>query len=228
MRCQTHIIHAAWLVLFILGAICKDASADVLIGTNGERFVGRILEETTDRVVFDSESGGRLVVPRSHIQDLQRGSSVGEISTNQVPTSVASSTAATNTAWQPPGVGKDGFDWIQLKSGEWLKGHLDYVQNKKVQFESDELEDLSLKFKDVRRIYSAKPMYAKFDNREQLYGSVIVSNDVVEVFGPEQVELSRDQLTGITPGGSREIEFWSGKANIGLNFQSGNTKEETL
>ena len=56
----------------------------------------------------------------------------------------------------------------------------------------------------------------------------MVSNDVVEVFGPEQVTLPRDQLTGITPGGKREFDFWSGNLNVGLSLQAGNTKQTTL
>jgi putative salt-induced outer membrane protein YdiY len=40
--------------------------------------------------------------------------------------------------------------------------------------------------------------------------------------------LPLDQLTGITPGGKREIDFWSGNANIGLNVQSGNTRQVSL
>jgi putative salt-induced outer membrane protein YdiY len=124
-------------------------------------------------------------------------------------------------------VGKDGFDWIQLKSDEWLKGHLNYVQNKKVQFESDKLEELTLKLKDVRQIHSSKPMFAKFDGRDQIYGMVALSNEVVQVVGPEQVELPREQLTGITPGGNSELEFWSGKINLGINLQEGNTKQAT-
>jgi putative salt-induced outer membrane protein YdiY len=71
-------------------------------------------------------------------------------------------------------------------------------------------------------------MFTKFDGREQVYGTIILSNDWVDVFGPEQVQLPRSELTGITPGGSREIEFWSGKLNVGVNLQEGNTKQATL
>jgi putative salt-induced outer membrane protein YdiY len=42
------------------------------------------------------------------------------------------------------------------------------------------------------------------------------------------VSLPRDQLTGITPGGKREIEFWSGNLSIGLSLQSGNTRQVNL
>jgi putative salt-induced outer membrane protein YdiY len=205
---------------------------DVLIGTNGERFAGRVLEETADTVVFDSELGGRLTIPRSRIQEIQRtppaqpSAVPKQASTISAP--VTNAAASTNLAWRPPGVGQDGSDWIQLKSGEWLKGRLRYVQERKVEFDSDQLKEESLDLKDVRQIYPANPLFIKFHDRDQLYGKVAVSNEVVEVVGPEQVTLPRDQLSGITPGGKREMDLWSGNLNIGLSLQSGNTKQANL
>ena len=206
--------------------LISPVKADVLLGVNGERLVGTILEETADSVIFQSEIGGRVTVLRSRIRELQRTPATQGAQTNAFQ--AGQPAASMSGLWQPPGVGKDGFDWLQLKSDEWLKGHLDYVQDKKVQFESDKLEDLTLDFKDVRRLYSAKPMFIKFDQLEQVFGTVIVSNDVVEVIGPEQLQLPRGQLTGITPGGTREINLWSGKANIGLSIQGGNSKQANL
>jgi putative salt-induced outer membrane protein YdiY len=135
---------------------------------------------------------------------------------------------STNLSWLPSAIGHDTEDWIQLKSGEWLRGRLRYIQQRKVEFDSDELKDLSLDLKDVRQVYPSKSLFTKFNNRDQIYGKVVLSNAVVEVLGPEQVTLSRDQLAGITPGGSREIDFWSGNLNIGLNLQAGNTRQTTL
>jgi hypothetical protein len=40
---------------------------------------------------------------------------------------------------------------IQLKSGEWLRGRLYGMQNRKLEFESDELDDLVFDWKDVHR-----------------------------------------------------------------------------
>ena len=222
-----HFPFGSWALFVLAVVIAIRAQADILIGSNGERVVGKVREETQDAVIFRSEIGGRLTVPRASIRELQRTSSIESTHTNLPPDTISSPSAITNATWMPPGVGKDGFDWIKLKSDEWLKGHLDYLQNRKIQFNSDKLEDLTLKSKDVRQIYTGEPMFTKFDGREQLFGTVIVSNEVVRVFGPEQVELPRDLLTGITPGGNREIEFWSGKATIGLNLQSGNTKQTT-
>ena len=135
---------------------------------------------------------------------------------------------STNLSWLPPAVGHDTADWLQLKSGEWLRGRLYYIQQRKVEFDSDELDDFTLDLKDVRRVYPANPLFTKFNGRAQVFGKVVVSNDVVEVFGPEQVTLPRDQLTGITPGGKREFDFWSGNLNVGLSLQAGNTKQTTL
>jgi hypothetical protein len=213
------------LVFFVASLVVPlTCSGDVLIGLNGERFVGKIISETTDAVVFESEIGGRMTVPRSRIRELQRAPQTP--GTNQPSSSTTA--ALTNASWRPPSVGKDGFDWLQLKSDEWLKGHLDYVKDKKVQFESDKLEDLTLDLKDVRQIYSSKPMFAKFDRKEQVFGTIVLSNDLVQVIGPEQVKMPRSQLTGITPGGSREIEFWSAKLTLGFNLQEGNSKQATF
>jgi len=217
------IFNRAFFCLVLL-TVYPSAMADVLIATNGEQFIGKVLEETSDSVTFLSETGGRFTVPRQRIRQLQRMTPVQNEATNRV----FSSSASTNASWRPPGVGKDGFDWLKLKSDEWLKGHLDYVQEKKVQFDSDKLEDLSLELKDVREIYSAKPMFIRFHGREQLYGTVAVTSNLVTVVGPEQIQLPREQLTGITPGGKRELDLWSGKVNLGLNLQSGNTKQVTF
>jgi putative salt-induced outer membrane protein YdiY len=213
-------------------SVALSARADVLIGTNGERFVGKVIEEKTDALVFESEIGGQLTIPRTRIREIQRTLPAEPSQPANVPSQAAITSAPltdadarANLTWQPPAVGHDGADWIQLRSGEWLRGHLKYVQERKVEFDSDELKDLALDLKNVRQIYPAKPFFAKFEGRDPIYGTVVVSNDVVQVLGPELVSLPRDQLTGITPGGTKEINFWSGKASIGLNFQSGNSKQ---
>lgn len=209
--------------------------SDVLLGTSGERFVGKVVEETADAVVFDSELAGRLTIPRSRILKLEPTAPAapsppsGIVTPTPAPLLAATNLINSNDLdWRPPGVGIGKSDWIQLKSGEWLKGRLRYIQQRQVEFDSDEVDDLSLNLKDVRQVYPANPMFTKFDDRDQIYGQVVVSNDVVQIIGPEQVSLPREQLTGITPGGTREIDFWSGDLSVGLSLQSGNTRQVTL
>ena len=224
-------VFSLWLAL-ILAAFGLPARADVLIATNGERFVGTVIEETTNAVVFQSDLGGRLTLSPAQIRKLDRFVP-GE--TNAPPVSVAGSTnrppptASTNLFWLPPGVGHDGADWVQLKSGEWLRGQLKYIQDKEVEFDSDELEEQTLKLKNVRQVYTTHRMYTLFEGQEPFYGKVVVSNDIVTVLGPEAVSQPLELLTGITHGGGKTgIRNWSGKAVVGVSLQSGNNRQTTV
>ena len=62
----------SWLWALVLAAFALPARADVLIATNGERFVGTVIEETTNTVVFQSDLGGRLTLYPSEIRKLER------------------------------------------------------------------------------------------------------------------------------------------------------------
>lgn len=224
---KRRLILSAWLAT-VFCSLVLPARSDVLLGTNGDRITGKVVQETAESVVFDSELGGRLIVPRAQVRTIQRTNSIEPGPIPSGGEAISNAQAPTNLPWGPPVIGHDQADWIQLKSGEWLKGRLQYIQHRKVEFDSDELKDLSLDLKDVRQVYPVNPFFTKFDGREQIYGVVVISNDVVRVSGPEQVSLPREQLTGITPGGNRELDFWSGNLDISLAFQSGNTRQATL
>ena len=204
---------------------------DVLVGTNGERFIGTVIEETATNVVFQSELGGRLTLAKMQIRELQLAPPVG--SKNPTPsidtTNISAAQSGTNLlSWKPPGIGHDNADWVELKSGEWLRGQLKYIQNKQVEFDSDEMDEQTLKLKNVRSVYTAHPMYTQFENRQPVLGMVVVSNEAVNVTGSNSLALNRDQLIGITPSGGRTgIRDWTGSATLGISLQSGNYHQST-
>lgn len=222
-----------WLAL-ALSLLPAGSRADVLVGTNNEQFVGKVISETPDRVVFESELGGRLTFPRARIRELIRtpppAPTPSAPVTNDVPLSpqLFNLAVSSNLLWSPPALGIDGSDWVQLKTGEWLRGQLKYVQEKKVEFDSDELGDLSLKLKNVRQIYPFQPMYAKFEGLEPAFGKIVISNGLVSVRGPEQLTRSREELIGLTRSGIKGIKDWSGKLSVGLSLQSGNKHLATV
>jgi hypothetical protein len=216
-----------WWCSLLFATLPLLAHGDLLVSTNGERFVGTVIEETTSNVVFVSELAGRLTFPRSKIEELKHTAPVTV--TNATMVSVVVTNSPTNTiSWKPPGVGHDGSDWLQLKSGEWLKGDLKYIQNKEVEFDSDELDQQTIKLKDVSKLYTAHRVFTKFEDLEPVYGRVVISNELVTVNGSEPLSLHRDLLMGITPsGGKTGIRNWSGDAVVALSFQSGN-KSQTM
>ncbi len=214
------------LALLVSLALGLTTRADVLVGTNGERFVGRIIQETATNVVFESEFAGRLTFPQSKIRDLEH---TAALTASNSPAVAVRPPAPTNqVAWKPPGVGTDGADWVRLKSGEWLKGEMKYIQNKEVEFDSDEMDMQTLKLKDVSQVYTAHRVFTQFEDHPPAYGKVIISNDVVNVLGAEPLALDRELLIGITPSGGRTgMRNWSGNLNLGLNLQSGNNHQIT-
>jgi hypothetical protein len=222
----------SWLWAAVLAAFALSVRADVLIATNGERFVGTVIEETTNIVVFQSNLGGRLTLYPTEIRKLERivpGETNAPLAPVVVSTNRPPPTASTNLAWVPPGVGHDGADWVQLKSGEWLRGQLKYIQDKEVEFDSDELDEQTLKLKNVWQVYTTHRVYTLFEGQEPFYGKVVLSNNIVTVMGPEAVSQPLELLTGITPsGGPTGIRNWSGKAVVGVTFQSGNNHQTTV
>ena len=135
--------------------------------------------------------------------------------------------ARTNSAlpalsWVPP---EDSFDWIQLKSGEWLKGQIKALQDRKLEFDSEELKILKFDWKDIRQVRSSRLLDVLFVNGQKVSGPVTVTPEEVTIGGATSQMHPRDQLLGLTPGGSKEREYWSGKASLGLTVRAGNTEQ---
>ena len=58
-----------------LAAWGLGAPADILVGTNADRFTGKVVRETPEVVVFESELAGRLTILRDgRAQQQSRGS----------------------------------------------------------------------------------------------------------------------------------------------------------
>src|SRR5437867_1784484 len=124
-------------------------------------------------------------------------------------------------SWAPP---EDGFDWIQLRSGEWLKGRIKAMQERKLEFDSEELNELTFDWKDIRQVRSPRILDVLFVGGEVVSGPVTVTPEQVAVGGAASRVFPRDQLQSLTPGGSREWNYWSGKLSLGLTLRKGNTE----
>ncbi len=129
---------------------------------------------------------------------------------------------APDLSWVPP---EDTFDWIQLKSGEWLKGQIKAMQERQIEFESEKLKGLTFDWKDIRQLRSPRIVDVLLKDRTQVSGPVTVTPDEVRVDGAEPRVFPRDRLQSLTPGGSKERNYWSGKGSLGLTARSGNSKQ---
>ena len=118
------------------------------------------------------------------------------------------------------------FDWVQLTSGEWLKGEIKSMYNDSLEFDSDKLDLLNIDWEDVKYLKSYRPSEINIEDSEPLTGSLQISGDKVTITDGENVqEFDRFDLISLTPSGEREADLWALKFTLGLNVRSGNTDQ---
>ncbi|MEM1184789.1 MAG: DUF481 domain-containing protein [Planctomycetota bacterium] len=139
------------------------------------------------------------------------------------------------TAWaqptgvEPPEPGTDGFDWMQYKNGEWLKGELRDLQDDDMEFESDEFATHSLDFDDVHRYVSGGDNTVGLIDGSSVTGRVRIEGDVVRVVTSDGIEtFRRDQVRSIVTGRKARGAFWSGKLSFGTDFVRGNVDQTDI
>ncbi len=74
--------------------------------------------------------------------------------------------------WETP---DNTFDWIQLNSGEWLKGEIRAVQDRQIEFESEKLNALTFDWEDIRQLRSPQLIDVFFVDNTQVSGPVTVT-----------------------------------------------------
>jgi len=129
--------------------------------------------------------------------------------------------------WQPESPAPpmpEKFDWIQLTSDEWLKGEFIVMYDEVLEFDSDEMDLHEFDLEDVRHVRTAQIVQVGLVNREVVIGKLYIDGDDVRVIGEQQRRLHRSEILSITAGEPKEINYWSGKATLGLNVRRGNSE----
>ncbi|EAR22441.1 hypothetical protein NB231_11914 [Nitrococcus mobilis Nb-231] len=140
-----------------------------------------------------------------------------------------SENSKTKGPWAPPEPSHIEYDWIQLDSGEWLKGDLERLRDRKVDFDSDKLNDLAVDFSDVARFHLPRPHAYRLENHAVYRGVAEMRDGLVRVrTTSEIVEFHRDELVSIVQGKGRERDRWSTQLSTGFATRQGNTNQVDL
>ena len=123
------------------------------------------------------------------------------------------------------------YDWIQLTSGEWLKGDFKVLYDGVVEFDSDELDLLEFDLDDVKELRTKDPQVIRVetgwrskDKSEDRGVLTILDGEVLLTDGDQQRTYRRKELVAIAPGVERERDFWSGSMSLGITARGGNTE----
>ena len=145
---------------------------------------------------------------------------------NDPNVSESENTPPGSPSWGPPSASPKKFDWIQLTSGEWLKGDLKVLYDDKLEFDSKELELLELDWEDVKQVRGHKIFSVRFEGPVTVVGTLKVVDDKVFVTTEKEVlEFDRNRLISIAYGEPKEIGYWSAKISLGLDFREGNSDQ---
>ena len=131
--------------------------------------------------------------------------------------------------WHPSGPSKDTKDWVLLKSGEWLRGNMDLFRDLKMDFDSDELDDLSIDWEDIKGFRLPREMTFVFEGQRIYSGSASMRDGVIRInIENGTVDLPSEELLSIIEGDPRERNFWSMNLNFGYTQRKGNTNQTDI
>ena len=121
----------------------------------------------------------------------------------------------------------DTFDWVQMVSGEWIKGDMKRMRNDTLEFDSDKLDMLNLDFADISLVHSPQANTYVFDNRISATGPAVITESRIIVQTEEGTKsFPRSELESIVEG-QQEKDWWSMKLRFGLTLNRGNTDQLT-
>ena len=122
----------------------------------------------------------------------------------------------------------DTFDWVQMVSGEWIKGNIERMRDENLEFDSDKLDMLNLDFGDVALVHSPQVNTYVFDDRISATGKAVITEDLVIVQTVDEGTQTflRSELESIVQG-QKEKDWWSMKLRFGLTLNRGNTDQLT-
>jgi len=133
-----------------------------------------------------------------------------------------------DASWEPsiPKMSSE-YDWIQLSSGEWLKGELVAMYREELEFDSDELGLLKLDWEDIVVVRTHTSKSLRFESGDIVVGQLLVEGANIRVLNVDSVEtFDRLSLVSIANGGESRWNMWDGNFFFGGNLREGNTEQQ--
>ncbi|MDB4575741.1 DUF481 domain-containing protein [bacterium] len=117
-------------------------------------------------------------------------------------------------------------DWVQLKSGEWLRGRIIAMQDFRLEFYSDELKKLTIKWRNVKYIKTSAPYRLRFEDQTIVVGAIEITPDKVQVITDyDELTFDRGTLLTIASGKDTGLSLWTFNITASINLRRGNTDQ---
>lgn len=153
-----------------------------------------------------------------------RAEAPAETQSDADPAAAAAQQEAAPAGAKPESSEEGYYDWIQLYSGEWIKGWMETMRDETLYFESEVLYSLYIDWVSIVTLYSAQ--YHTYVLRD---GSTVVAKGILEngqlklngkYYAPNRVLL-------IKQGGVDEIDNWYFRLRSGLSLHNASSSQFT-
>ncbi|ADE55630.1 DUF481 domain-containing protein [Coraliomargarita akajimensis] len=131
------------------------------------------------------------------------------------------------TRFIPPAPAHDpNWDWLQLTSGEWLKGEVKSMYDEELEFDSDELGIVIIDAEDIAQLISGGQMSVNMGKRQRYDGRVLIQDQQLTIVrGEQRKSVAFADVVSMSSASEKEIDKWSVKLGLGANFRGGNTEQ---
>lgn len=198
--------------------------ADTLISRNGDVLQGTVLKESEEEILFRSDLVGEVRLARSSV--LRIDYAPEEVASGQAEEPAAREETSAEVVIGP--AGRDYWDWIQLDSGEWLKGTIKAMYRNELEFDSDELDTLTFDWEDIARIRSGRVYSVRIDEETTRTGLLEMEDGTLSIADGQGQEVGQYEIIAIAPGGDDPTANWSARLSFSAGFRSGAVEEKDL
>ena len=121
---------------------------------------------------------------------------------------------------------KDGWDWIQTKYGDWIKGRIKGMYEDELEFDSLEFGIYIFKLKDIRQIKSFGIMSVNIDHVAIFKGLIrYKENKITIISGDNSYTFDKKMIISITRSNQEELSKWSGDITLNIDIRQGNNEK---
>ena len=147
-------------------------------------------------------------------------------------TLIAGSAAAAEAPLLPPVSDEQDareFDWVQITSGEWIKGEFERMHDDKLYFDSDEFGNVTIDWGDVATLLPVDVVTIRLPRKKIVTGKLVMRNGELRITTESGVvEVGRGDVRGIIMGSGEELSYWSASASLGFSGRAGNKDQSDL
>ena len=131
--------------------------------------------------------------------------------------------------WQPRSEFRGEWDWVQIRTGEWLKGRVIVMYDGDLEFDSDEFDTFVIGWHKITQLRTSQVVNIGLLGRGSAVGKLVMSGDTLMVYGDDEVwKIDRKDVLTITAGEPKELNYWTMKVFAGLIVRTGNTEVREL